>query len=384
MDKYKIIRELGRGRIGMVYEAEDVDNHLRVALKIIPVHSDTNPNIENDLAERISGDVHVFSQVKHTNLIHFYDCSIHNEKAFISMEMCHGITLKDFLKIEKTLPQPNVKEIALNILSALDTVHKAGIVHSNIGPQNIMLARDGSIKLMDFCVAKIESDIGVRILGTSGYMPPEQAVDQRSDLFSLGAVLYECLTGEKAFSAASTAVPVPWNGILEKAMAKDPNQRYRSAAEMIGDIQSGKDPLAVQSTLTLQQPVQQLNNLSSSYPPAQQPSDPAPDPTLDKPRDDIPIWYYLITGRYYYRQWGDNPSPQMGMSISTLSVVSTILGVILILLGFPGGIHNSHYTGHSMSFGYPIVEASGSIVCMVVGVILLIIAGFSIRRDLRR
>jgi len=252
--------------MGVVYEVEDISTHARAALKLMHIPQGASPEHISELTARMLREATIASQVKHPNITQVYASGTQEGIPYIVMELCLGTTLRDYLGFEKIIPPPKVKEITLRILSALEAAHSIGIVHRDIKPENIMMTRDGSIKLMDFGIAKLETDSrvthGGEMLGTPAYMSPEQilghTVDHRADLFSLGAVLYECLAGEKAFPGdTATAVinqitqsnpvmlqhlPEAWAGIIWKALMKDPDMRYQSAVQMSDDVLQERAP----------------------------------------------------------------------------------------------------------------------------------------------
>lgn len=258
---YSLIHELGHGSMGVTYEAEDNSTHARIALKLINVPANNNPNYVKDLLEILNSDIAILSQINHPNIAQLYGTGIHDGRPYIARELCSGTTLREYFKFERVLPHPKAEKIALNMLSALEAIHKAGIVHGNINPENIMLSRDGEVKFMDFGITELENKPG-NITGVIEYMPPEQiaghTVDQRSDIFSLGAVIYEYMTGQKAVSTVTTTempqsttqpepdptvyVPAIWDGILRKALATDPGLRYQSAAQMMEDVTANRTP----------------------------------------------------------------------------------------------------------------------------------------------
>jgi serine/threonine protein kinase/tetratricopeptide (TPR) repeat protein len=274
IQRYEIIQLLGKGGMGEVYLALDTVLGRRVALKFLP------SELENDsrMRERIIREARSAAALDHPFICKIYETGQDQGKVFIAMEYVEGQTLKDRLN-QGPLPLKDGIRIALEISEALENAHKAGIIHRDLKPANIMLSPQGHTKVMDFGLAKqVLPAAGVQgvtrtitqrsiteqgaIAGTIAYMSPEQAkgeeVDGRSDVFSLGIVLYEMLTGKNPFSRPSPVetltsilrdpAPTPHispksvnpilNPILRKALAKDPGVRYQNISEMETDLRN--------------------------------------------------------------------------------------------------------------------------------------------------
>ncbi|MFO0645740.1 MAG: protein kinase [Polyangiales bacterium] len=208
---YTIIRQVGRGAFGVVYEARKAPIKKRVALKVLHEHVLSSP----DAVTRFQREIMAAAQVEHPNVVQVFDGGLRDDRGFLAMEFLEGETLAERLKREKTLSPEEIVDVMVPIASALDAVHNAGVVHRDIKPGNIFLARHVTgvayPKLVDFGIAKLVSDEldltqTHSWLGTPFYMSPEQvrqskAVDARTDQWSLAVVLYEALTGEKPFRA---------------------------------------------------------------------------------------------------------------------------------------------------------------------------------------
>jgi len=271
---YRVLRKLGSGGMGVVYEAEDSKLGRRVALKFLP----EGMNRDQQSLERFLREARAASALNHPGICTIYAIEEHDGRTFIAMELLEGQTL-DKLMPPSALPIPRAIDFGIQLADALDTAHKKGIVHRDIKPANIFVTERNTVKILDFGLAKLLpehhatlagetiSDAETLLLtspgtavGTISYMSPEQArgedLDARSDLFSLGGVLYQLTTGALPFSGGTGAVvfdkilnqaptaPVTLNAdtppelerILNKALEKDRDVRYQVAAEMRADL----------------------------------------------------------------------------------------------------------------------------------------------------
>src|SRR5205085_934511 len=210
INQYQLIAQLGAGGMGEVYLAEDTRLHRKVALKLLPAQFAQNA----DRVRRFEQEARAVSALNHPNIVTLFDLGRVEQHYFMTTEFIDGYTLRAHLLEHSQLSVQEVIEVTLQIASALSAAHAAGIVHRDIKPENVMLRRDGYVKVLDFGLAKIsehstpEDDTGDAslsitaagaVMGTVSYMSPEQArglrVDARTDIFSLGVVLYEILTG---------------------------------------------------------------------------------------------------------------------------------------------------------------------------------------------
>jgi serine/threonine protein kinase/TolB-like protein len=266
---YRILGKLGGGGMGVVYEAEDLKLGRHVALKFIPENLAGDPKS----LERFTREARAASLLNHPNICTIHGIEDNNGHPFIVMERLEGESLKQTIaghamQIDKVL------DVAVQVADALMASHAKNIVHRDIKPANIFLTPSGQVKVLDFGLAKLVHNLGTEddagadnsltavgvIPGTAVYMSPEQArsetVDARSGLFSFGVVLYEMSTGKKPFTGANSLVtldavlhakpapprdlnpkiPIEMEGIIGKAMEKDRNRRYQSAAEMKSDL----------------------------------------------------------------------------------------------------------------------------------------------------
>ncbi len=270
---YKIVELLGSGGMGVVYRAEDTRLERTVALKFLP------PELTRDeeTRERFLREARAASAMEHNNI-----CAIHeidqteDEHIFIVMAHYQGETLKEKIKSGPMRIKEAI-DLAIQIAMGLDQAHHRAIVHRDIKPGNIFVTGDGTVKILDFGLAKVsgQSELTVdgAFLGTASYMSPEQGgrglVDHRTDIWSLGVILYEMIAGQHPFrshyeqatlysiineepepvTGLRDGVPVELEQILTRAMAKDPGERYQHAGEMIADMQSLRKCLIAKSNL---------------------------------------------------------------------------------------------------------------------------------------
>jgi serine/threonine protein kinase len=268
---YKIIEKLGSGGMGVVYKAEDIKLNRIVALKFLPPEHLRDA----DSKERFIREAKAASALDHSNIITIYDINETkpdsgeqgDNQIFIAMAYNEGQALNEIiqkgpLKINRSL------DIAIQIAQGLEKAHTNKIVHRDIKPGNIMVSEEGDVKILDFGLAKLSGQTLLTkagsTLGTAAYMSPEQAqaekVDYRTDLWSLGVVLYEMLTGQLPFkgeyeqaviyaiqadqpepvTGLRSGVPMDLEKIIDKLLAKDPKERYQTAADLIVDLRSVK------------------------------------------------------------------------------------------------------------------------------------------------
>jgi serine/threonine protein kinase len=252
--KYKIISQVGEGAMGVVYRALDPVLNRTVAIKVM---SDAIAR-DDDLRGRFLREAQAAGSLQHPNVITIYDCGEVDGHLFIAMEFVEGEDLEEVLRRHVSLTIINKIDIVIDVLGGLSYAHKRGIVHRDIKPANIRIDEEGRARIMDFGIAHLSSSNMTRtgvMVGTPAYMAPEQIVGApitaATDLFSVGAVLYELLTGVKPFHAdtlqsvmykivsqpspelpANSGVPPAMNEIVGKALSKDPANRYASATEM--------------------------------------------------------------------------------------------------------------------------------------------------------
>jgi len=270
---YRVLSRLGAGGMGVVYEAEDTRLGRRVAIKFLP--DEANANAE--AVQRFLREARVVSSLNHPHICTLYDIGSHQGQQFMVMELLDGQSLKDRVA-RGAMPLDEVLELGAQMADALDAAHAQGIVHRDIKPANLFITRRGTLKVLDFGVAKLskavrgqdhlDSTIGATdqlttmgtTIGTVSYMSPEQArgqeIDARSDVFSAGVVLYEMATGQLPFAGATVAtifeglltktalppsqlqagLPPEFDRIIDKALEKDRETRYQGAAELRADL----------------------------------------------------------------------------------------------------------------------------------------------------
>jgi serine/threonine protein kinase len=257
---YTIIGKLGSGGMGVVYKAKDTKLGRFVALKFLPENLARDPEV----LERFWREARSASALDHPNICTVYEVGDDAGRPFIAMQMLEGETLNQRLRGGVPLAPEEVVETALQVADALETAHSKGIIHRDIKPANIMLTPRGQAVILDFGLAKQPSDPYLTspgmTMGTANYMSPEQIrgdrLDRRTDVFSLGAVLYEMATGKKPFSGTNASaifssierdtpppaasvnpkIPAALDRIITKALAKDPASRYQTGAEMVADV----------------------------------------------------------------------------------------------------------------------------------------------------
>lgn len=253
---YKILELLGSGGMGKVYKAVDSETKKIVALKVL------NPELLKDPENRrrLSAEGHLLASFDHPNIVKVLEIGESNERGFIAMEYLNGGTLKEKLEKSHPLSFSQIKQYLLQVCDGLSEVHKHGIIHRDMKTGNLMLTEDDAIRIMDFGLSKSPlvttmTSLGT-VLGTLGYVAPEQVtsvnVDQRTDIFSLGVIMFELLTNQLPFkgeneialihSIFNTIPPLPstlrsdipkeWDAIVMKCLAKDVNERFASAEEV--------------------------------------------------------------------------------------------------------------------------------------------------------
>jgi eukaryotic-like serine/threonine-protein kinase len=271
--KYRLVSLIGEGAIGRVYLAEHLELGRRVALKLLRSKYGTRVSV----VERFFGEARAVNQIHHENIVEITDFVREDElgRSYYIMELLEGRTLYQLMQELKTIPLPRMVGIARQICSALEAVHARGIVHRDLKPENIFLTQKNGedfVKLLDFGAAKISDDkvkhhtVTGTLIGTPAYMSPEQTfggeLDHRADIYGVGVLLFEMATGRALFEASSTTdiilaqrneTPVPpktlkpdlpdaLDALIRKALAKDPDARQQSMAELRAEIMGATPP----------------------------------------------------------------------------------------------------------------------------------------------
>ncbi len=289
LSHFEITAKLGEGGMGEVYRATDTQLKRQVALKVLPAHMAADP----ERLDRFQREAETLAKLEHANIVTIHSVEEADGIHFLTMQLVEGESLDRVLQRGR-LPLPKALEIAKAIADALAAAHRRGIVHRDLKPGNVMLTSDGRVKVLDFGLAKLarEPTAGTKnehatsmptrakplteegvVLGTAPYMSPEQAqglpTDARSDIFSLGCLLYEASTGTRAFSGKSSIdtlhkvihqepgpladhtpeAPIQLQWILRKALAKDPADRYQSAGDLAVDLRATRKDLESDAVL---------------------------------------------------------------------------------------------------------------------------------------
>ncbi len=258
--RYKIVEKIGSGGMAEVYKAEDTILNRTVAIKVL--HSQLAT--QKDFIERLRREAQAAANLNHPNIVNIHDWGSEDDTYFIVMEYIEGKTLKEIIEAEAPFPPERAISIATKVCSALDFAHRRDIIHRDVKPQNIMITTEGEIKVTDFGIARAGAATPMTqtgsIMGTAQYISPEQAqgriIQQTSDIYSLGIVLYEMLTGKVPFSGENPiaiafkqvhekpipprkirpSIPDSLERITLRALAKNPNDRYQTGEQMRADL----------------------------------------------------------------------------------------------------------------------------------------------------
>jgi serine/threonine protein kinase len=305
--RYRIVRELGRGAMGIVYEAEDEMLQRQVAVKMLMLSDDPEERVQHEA--RFRQEAKAAGGLSHPNVVTIYDLGREGDWLYIAMELLHGVELRELMN-KGTLTLAQNVDLAAQVASGLSAAHRRGIVHRDVKPSNIMVLEGHLAKIMDFGVARmqtseVKTQTGV-MLGSPKYMSPEQVgghpVDHRSDIFSLGSVLYEMVAGAAPFSGndlgsllfdIARADPLPpsqrYAGLPEeldrivlRALARQPEDRYQDAFEMSQDLARCAAALVAGVPVPLTQPGDAASERTG--PVSLHPAEPRPAP----PRADSP------------------------------------------------------------------------------------------------
>jgi len=263
--RYKIIGEVGKGAMGVVYKATDPTIGRTVALKTMRV--DVHGIEAEEMLQRFRNEAKAAGVMNHGNIVTIYDAGEQDGLFYIAMECIEGVTLHSQLAEQRVIPVESVVEYSRQVCAGLDYAHSHGVVHRDVKPANIMIQANGTVKIMDFGIAK-SSGMGMttagQVLGTPNYMSPEQVkgrpLDGRSDLFSFGVILYEMVTGERPFTGQNVTTivykivhenPIPprdldvtihpgLSWVITKALSKAPDERYQTGAALVEALKNYK------------------------------------------------------------------------------------------------------------------------------------------------
>ena len=283
MGRYEIVRELGHGAMGVVYEALDPTIGRRIALKAI--RFDGIGTTADEAARRFKNEARAAGGLNHPNLVTVYDAGEDAGNLYLAMEFIEGSNLDELLRNERRLSPAKATDIVRQVCAGLDFAHSKGIVHRDIKPANVMLGAHGLVKITDFGIARAGEAMTLtgQVIGTPNYMSPEQVLgktlDGRSDLFSVGVMLYEMITGERPFEGQSITTimykivhetPIPprkldagihpgLSAVIEKSLAKPPEERFPTGAELTKALENYQSasltPSAVLDIPTLAVPI---------------------------------------------------------------------------------------------------------------------------------
>jgi len=261
--RYQILKQLGQGSMGAVYLGKDPYIERHVAIKVYRLPNDTGPEEIEAYKKSFFVEAQSAGRLMHPNIVTIYDADLQQDFCYITMEYIDGSTLEKFCKPDNLLPVERTLKIIFNVCKGLEYAHQNEVIHRDIKPSNIILSLSGQVKITDFSIAYVKrghSTLVKGLFGSPSYMSPEQVkeelITERNDIFSLGSVLYELLTGKKAFDGENEysimfkivnndpppilelkpELPTIFGDICNKALAKDPSQRYQCSMDFAYDL----------------------------------------------------------------------------------------------------------------------------------------------------
>jgi serine/threonine protein kinase len=367
LGKYKIVRVIARSN-DIVYEAIDPTMNRRLAVKELALSANLSGQQKRERIERFYREAKAAGNLSHPNIVTVYDVGRDGERHFIAMEYLEGPSLRDILRMRSSFSIREALTVALQLTDALGYAHAQGVVHRDVKPDNIHLVLpNDAVKLTDFGIARIMSDPAItstgQVFGTPSYMSPEQImskrVDHRTDIFSLGVLLFEMVVGRKPFSGDSvitityhimnsqpsipSGLPPGVYNIIERALVKDPSQRYQSMASLAADLHSElafSDSPYHRSIPPGAMTVNDLNTEQTympskdeaSYPSYQTRSTPtkgvyAPSTSASEPAAGIDLSHSSMTGVNAPRGVSGDDSTR-----SAITLVTSVVGVMVLVL----------------------------------------------------
>lgn len=273
-DRYEVGRLIGSGGMAEVYQGRDVLLDRPVAVKLLGWASEAG----DERAQRLLREARAAASLSHPHVVAVHDIGLSTPAVYVVMEYLEGEPLRELLTREHHLPAPQAVTIGTQICSALEAAHQCGVVHRDVTPANIMICRDGTAKMMDFGIARFAEDASITatgtMIGTPAYMSPEQvqsaAIDERSDVYSLGCCLFHMLTGRPPFAGSDPAAvafqhvnqapPAPDSvqptvapelaAVILRAIAKRPADRYQNAAALLSALEPETTSAATRTVAT--------------------------------------------------------------------------------------------------------------------------------------
>jgi serine/threonine-protein kinase len=276
--RYELREELGRGAMGVVYHAHDPVIGRDVAVKTMHLSEAGTGMSREELVGRFQTEARAAGLLTHPNIVVIYDAGEEQGLFYITMEMVEGRSLQTLLDANQSFPLPRVMRLMEQVCSALDFAHQHNVVHRDVKPANLVLTSDDTVKVTDFGTAKIlqfGTAQTAHVMGTPSYMSPEQVkgkpVDGRSDIFSLGVILYELMTGEKPFPGQNittviykiineepisprsldSSIHPGLSAVITRALAKDPSLRYQNCHELLDALQNYREIVSPELTVRM-------------------------------------------------------------------------------------------------------------------------------------
>lgn len=271
--RYRVVERIGKGAMGAVYAAVDEQLGRRVAVKLMLAAFEE----DNELRERFYREARVTGQLAHRNIVTIFDLGEHSGRPFIVMELLEGLPLNEYLRTEAVPSLDTKLDLMIQVCDGLQNAHQAGIVHRDIKPSNLFVVHDGTLKVLDFGVARLSASnltAAGMLLGTPEYMSPEQArgqkMDARADVFSAAGVFYFMLAGRPPFGTrdlravlhaiineeppalTDDQAPEALRQVLAKGLAKNSQRRYQRCADMRADLEHVRRTLAVSTARVIQ------------------------------------------------------------------------------------------------------------------------------------